>query len=146
MSNEPRKRTRGQTTAAMLRKLARNPTNSSPEKLTSANIVDLGESSSNRSRRSKWQSRVKQVTINDVFPDTIQESVLGAVDSEEVADTEDELDQETFAQDEDEELESMEDDESTGFVYQDLGQRIESLRTQHQARLAAAPSLCNMVR
>lgn len=82
----------------MLRKLARNPTNSSPEKLTSANIVDLGESSSNRSRRSKWQSRVKQVTINDVFPDTIQESVLGAVDSEEVADTEDELDQETFAQ------------------------------------------------
>lgn len=43
------------------------------------------------------QRRVKQVTINDVFPDTIQESVLGAADSEEVADTEDELDQETFA-------------------------------------------------
>lgn len=57
-----------------------------------------------------------------------------------------ENEQEQVAADsEDEELESMEDDESTGFVYQDLGQRIESLRTQHQARLAAAPSLCNMV-
>ncbi|KAL0897735.1 hypothetical protein Bca101_081696 [Brassica carinata] len=129
----------------MLRKLARNPTKSSSEKPTSANVVDL---------------------------DTTQESLVDASDlfTEEVAGTEDELEQDTSDQEQDMQSLSVEkpanvgeisddeqeqvaadsedeefEDEATGFVYQELGPRIENLRTQHQARLAASPSLHNMV-
>lgn len=187
MSNEPRPRTQGQTTVAMLRKLSRNPTIPSPKKLTLSNVVDLGESSSNKPRRLKSRRKPKQVTIDKIFIDSVPESlsVSSASHTEEIANIDIEAEQEKLDQDKDmqslsgdagddnqeqvaadseeeepelmeedqeqvaadseeEESELIEQDEETEFVYEELESRIESLWSQHQARVAATTSLRNL--
>lgn len=175
MSDEPRPRTRGQTSAALLRKLARNPLHPSPEKITASEIVDLEEPSSRKSRRSKSSGKSKQMTIDEIFTDPREdgnctvENLSQGNDMQELSDAENhgetvadseedetelmEQDQEQVAEDsEEEETEYAEEDEHTEedeepcFVYEPLESRIESLRSQHLATVAATASLRRLKR
>lgn len=164
MSDEsPRPRTRGQTTALLLRKIARNPTQSVPDVLNPTEIVDLGETSSKKSHLRRSNRKNKQVTIEEVFTGSRSEApplesesladVAADTDDEDEGDMQvsseqnrDEMEPTTAADQvaadsEDEEVNQMEEDDQVEFVYEDLETRIEELRSHHQARVAATPSL-----
>ncbi|KAL0864329.1 hypothetical protein Bca101_043447 [Brassica carinata] len=155
MSDEPRR----QTTAAMVRNLASNSTTSCPEKLTTSIVVDLGESS-NMSQTSKSRRKQNKTTIDEEVADTDDE--LEQEKSDQERDMQSHVDEENTDEreslniggqyevapdSEEEEPELMEQDEDEPeFVYEELEQRVEILRAQHQAPLDAIPTLRNLKR
>lgn len=162
--------------AAMIRRLARNPTGPSPEKLTSSNVVDLEGSSSATTRKHKSaKKKTETVTIDEVFSnptgnlhtmmgnsgdeneqgDSEQDRHMQASSDEDhnnpeqiAADSEDEVEnaEQVATAGEDEETELMVDVDEEVLVYEELEPRIDCLRAQHQALIEATPSLRNLPR
>lgn len=133
--------------AAMIRRLARNPTVPSSEKLIASNVMDLEGSSSPKPRRSKSKKKKTiQVTIEEVFSvpaDFDQNRDMQETLDEELNEEESVLDvsEQVVADsdEEDEEPELMVDGAEEQFAYEELGSRVEGIRNQHQARVEGTP-------